>query len=254
MKTRLGILSLIMCVLLVRGSGAQDLNDPWDKLLQSHVSNGEVDYEAIRKSPDQLNAVLAMFARADPASMSTNDQLAFWINAYNVFTVKLIVDNMPLKSIRDIKSPWKQENWRVGNRILSLDQIEHEILRKDFKEPRIHFAIVCASIGCPDLQNRAFAGATLEEQLARATREFMASPKHIRTELQGGRFGRKKPVLHVSRIFKWFPDDFTDGGKRSIPDFVRLYAPQETLQFISDAGKRLRVEHLDYDWNLNSPR
>ena len=174
MKPRHAFLIMATLMLLATGAQAQDLHDRWDKLLQAHVSEGEVNYAAIRKNPAELNDYIETLGNTDPANMTQTDQLAFWINAYNAFTVKLIIDNMPLKSIRDIKSPWKQKNWHVGDRVLSLNQIEHEILRKNFKEPRIHFAIVCASIGCPDLQNRAFLGTTVKAQLTNATREFMA--------------------------------------------------------------------------------
>ena len=251
MKPRHAFLIMAALMLLAPGAQAQDLHGSWDKLLQAHVSEGEVNYAAIRKHPAELNDYIKTLGNTDPANMTQTDQLAFWINAYNAFTVKLIIDNMPLKSIRDIKSPWKQKNWHVGDRVLSLNQIEHEILRKDFKEPRIHFAIVCASIGCPDLQNRAFLGTTIKAQLTNATREFMASPKHIRTEYRTRSFGRKDPVLHISQIFKWFPGDFTDSGQLSIPEFIARYAPAKTAQFISEADKRLRLDHLHYDWNLN---
>jgi hypothetical protein len=228
------------------------LHAGWDALLKSHVSEGLVDYDAIRKAPADLDSYLATLAATDPATLSPDHQLAFWINAYNAFTVKLIVDNMPLKSIRDISSPWKQKRWRVGTVLYSLDTIEHQILRKVFHEPRIHFAIVCASTGCPDLQPWAYRGSAIKGQLDRVTRLFMASPKHIQTEVSKGLLGRKTRTLRMSKIFKWFGDDFTDGGKRSVVDFIRLYASDDTVSFLSEAKTAPAIKTLGYVWLLNA--
>lgn len=234
------------------GDDVGGLHDDWDALLRAHVSHGRVDYKAVKGESAKLDAYLARLAVARPAAMSRDDQLAFWINAYNAFTVKLIVDHLPLTSIREISSPWKQERWTVEGRAYSLDWIEHKILREGFHEPRIHFAIVCASIGCPDLQAWAYRGDSIEAQLDRVTRQFMASAKHIKTATEGGWLGRKTYTLRTSKIFKWFGDDFTDGGKRSVVDFIRLYAPEAVAEFIVEAGPALTVKTLGYDWHLNA--
>ncbi len=253
MMVAAGLLSFVGTAIGEEGeSGSGGFHDGWDALLKAHVSKGLVDYEAIKNAPAALDDYLEKLSEAAPAGMSRDHQLAFWINAYNAFTVKLIVDNMPLKSIRDIDAPWKQKRWRVGDTLYNLDAIEHEILRKVFREPRIHFAIVCASIGCPDLQPWAYCGESAGSQLDRATRLFMASPKHIQTEVSSGLLGRKRYILRVSKIFKWFGDDFTDGGKRSVVDLIRLYASDETVSFLSEANASPTIKTLGYDWLLNA--
>jgi hypothetical protein len=233
-------------------TGPAGLHAAWDAVLQTHVTeDGRVDYEALLSDPGTLDRYLGALGRADVAGMTRDGRLAFWINAYNAFTVKLILNHYPVKSIRDIRKPWDRKEWTAGGRRLSLNEIEHEILRKDFKEPRIHFAIVCASIGCPDLWNRAYTGNDVNAQLAMATGKFMRSPKHVRTAVERRLLGGPRRVLHVSRIFKWFAEDFADGGTRRVADYVALYADANTADFIRNAGAELKVRHLDYDWGLN---
>ncbi len=234
------------------GPGEDGLHDAWDALLRAHVKQGLVDYEAIKWAPEALDGYLAQLANAEVRRMSSDEKLAYWINAYNAFTVRLIVDNLPIKSIRDISSPWKQKRWLVGETLYSLDTIEHEILREEFREPRIHFAIVCASIGCPDLQRWAYRGRQIDAQLDRVTREFMNSPKHLSVTTDATLWGRESTVLQISKIFKWFGGDFTDGGKRSVYDFILLYTHAAAAESLKAAQGKVKIRYLDYDWLLNT--
>ena len=227
----------------------------WDTILQKRVDDaGQVDYRGLKQDEATLEAYLTWLARTDPSKLSREGQLAYWINAYNAFTVKLILDHYPLKSIKDIPRRWELRNWQAGGKRYSLNQIEHEILRKDFKEPRIHFAIVCASVGCPDLWNHAFSDMDLANQLDDGARRFFLSSKHIRFETRKGAFGKKVSTLHLSSILKWFDEDFTDGGKLPITRFVARYAERGLAKMIFRSGDSLKIKYLDYDWNLNEQR
>lgn len=230
------------------------LHDGWDSILGTHVSDdGLVNYKALLKNPGPLNAYLDVLAKTKASSLSREGKLAYWINAYNAFTVKLILDNYPTTSIRKISKPWKQKVWLAGGTKMSLDEIEHEILRKAFKEPRIHFAIVCASIGCPDLWNRAYTEKAIEKELASAARKFLRSRKHLRVAEETSFVGKRTTVLRVSSIFKWFKKDFVVNGKPDIAAFVASYVDSKTAAAIK-AAENPKVKFLSYDWNLNEQK
>ena len=181
----------------------------WTSLLQKHVSDsGQVDYEGFIADSVLLNQCLAHFSKYPPGKNWTEaEKLAYWINAYNIFTIKLIVDHYPLKSIKDIgdglpmiNSPWDIKFFKIGNIDFDLNTIEHEILRKQFNEPRIHFAINCASISCPKLRTEAFTAQKLEAQLEEQTTDFINNPDK-------NSINDKETKL--SKIFDWFQSDFT---------------------------------------------
>lgn len=206
----------------------------WNSLLQKHVSTqGNVSYKGFKESEKELDDYLGFLSENTPQNSWTKaDKLAYWINAYNAFTVKLIIDNYPVKSIKDIKKPWDKKFIPIGDKLLSLNHIEHEILRK-MKEPRIHFAIVCASVSCPKLQNTAFEPSKTEEQLNNATKEFLSDS--ARNELS-------QNSIKISKIFKWFSSDFKQNG--SLIDFLNIYSE---ITISQNAKKSFK----DYDWNLN---
>jgi hypothetical protein len=246
------LLTLIVFA-LVANSGVTARENPhrlWDDILQRHVVDGRVDYQRLKADQYKLDSYLAYLAKADVQTMSRQEKLAFWINAYNALTVKLILNHYPVKSIRDIKDPWDRRIWRVAEKFMSLNEIEHNELRSKLQEPRIHFAINCASISCPDLFNRAFSPANIETELESATQKFLRSSKHIKTESPKGLFGRRR-ILWVSQIFKWFKGDFTDEGRRGLTDFIMPYADEDTRVFIRQAGGKLKIRYLKYDWGLN---
>lgn len=236
MKTKAYILIVLLAVLAVSlPTKAQNLNDhAYNKLLQKHVNNhGEVNYQAIKTDPQLLLASLEGFTKTQAnKSWSQEERLAYWINAYNAFTIKLIIDHYPIKSIKDIKNPWDQEFIPIGKQLMSLNQIEHDILRK-MKEPRIHFAIVCASKSCPKLLNEAYTPSKLDLQLTLATEEFLSD--ETKNNLS-------EETIKLSKIFKWFSEDFTTNG--SLIDFLNLYAPIEISQ-------KAKKSYMDYNWDLN---
>lgn len=244
-------ISIILLTASLSSATTNNIHATWNSILQANVTNGRVDYQSIKKNQPQLSSYLNTLATTNPENFSRNDKLAYWINAYNAFTVKMIIDNYPVKSIKDIKNPWGQKSWLVGKKLYSLNHIEHKILRKQLNEPRIHFAIVCASIGCPDLQNRAFTGKEIDAQLDHATRNFMQSDKHVRISTKKSFNNKTKKTLHLSKIFSWFTADFTKEGKQTVADFVVKYAKPEIKAAITSAGKKIKIDYLKYDWNLN---
>jgi len=209
-------------------------HDKWQKLLQKNVSEkGNVNYLGFKKDKTELKEYINYLSENQPTEKwIKNDKLAYWINAYNALTVDLIIRNHPTKSIKNIKDPWDQRLWQFGDKWQNLNDIEHKILRK-MNEPRIHFAIVCASVSCPKLQNEAFTAANLEEQLTNATKKFLADTS--KNELS-------KDRIKLSKIFKWFKGDFEQNG--SLIDFLNQYSDVE----ISDKAKK---NFKDYNWDLN---
>lgn len=216
----------------------------WDRLLNKHVKDGIVDYDGFARDGKQLDRYLDGLSKANVQNLSSNERLAFWINAYNAFTVKLILNHYPVSSIRKISRPWKRKEWNAAGQVLSLDQIEHEILRKQFKEPRIHFAIVCASIGCPDLQSFAYVDSTLDDQLTLAARQFFHSPKHFEIQEDGSGI-----IIRISKIFSWFGDDF-GAAKDDRVRFMLPFLDTSTAQKIKKA-ENIKLKYKNYDWGLN---
>jgi hypothetical protein len=223
---------------------APGLHSTWDGLLKKHVKKGLVDYKGFHADRIRLNRYLRKLEKADLSSFSPQQKLAFWINAYNAFTIKLILNHYPVKSIRKISRPWKQRIWKATGKTVSLDEIEHKILRKEFKEPRIHFAIVCASIGCPDLQSFAYVPGKIEAQLNLAAQQFFGSRKHFYIEEEGNTV-----KIHISKIFKWFGEDFGK-SKKERAAFMQKYLGKTTAAKIKKAAS-LKFKYLSYDWNLN---
>jgi hypothetical protein len=209
------------------------MHNRWNTILQKYVSdNGNVDYQNI-KNEIEFDVYIDYLSNTQPDSTwSKNETLSYWINAYNAFTIDLILRNYPLKSIKDIKDPWDQRLWKLGDKWYNLNDIEHKILRK-MNEPRIHFAIVCASISCPKLENKAFTASNLEEQLTKATKAFLSDA--TKNELSEDR-------IILSKIFKWFKKDFEQHG--SLIDFLNQYSE---VSISSEAKKSFNA----YNWNLN---
>ena len=249
-------ISTFMTIALLMGvshlaMGFDHSHTKFDEVLKRHVSPlGElnvVDYGALKKSPAKLDSYLkdlSLVKKKEFDSWSEPQRLSYLINAYNAFTLKLIIDNYPLKSIKDLgglfSSPWKKKFFKLFGEKYYLDGIEHEMIRKDFKEPRIHFAVNCASKGCPNLLAEAFVATKLDKQLERATVAFLNDSRRNRLDT-------KERELQVSSIFKWYGDDF--GSKKDLKKFVlsRLKS-LETKEINLD---KIDIEYLDYDWSLN---
>ena len=190
----------------------RDSHQQWDDLLAKYVDDeGNVDYKAFKNDEAALDTYLQLLGgNAPEESAAREEKLVYYINLYNAATVKLILEHYPLESIKDIKSPWAKKWIKVGQHTLSLGAIEHKILRK-LNEPRIHFAINCASYSCPKLSNRAYTLERLEEQLEAATKEFVNDTRRNRIDTA---------YAEISEIFKWYKADFTEAGSLG-----KLYQP-----------------------------
>lgn len=221
----------------------------FDALLGEVVREdaGRVDYAALAKKRAQLDAYLTTIASADLTKLGEREQQALLINAYNGYTLSLILEHYPgIDSIRDLKKPWKTKRHEVGGHTLSLDDIEHGLLRPLYRDERVHFAVNCASIGCPTLRAEAYTGARLDEQLEAAARATLSSERHVRVE--GGK-------LLVTSILDWYGGDFTSahykGHADSLPAYVARYTRDEVRDFIDSKGGAPPVGFLAYDWDLN---
>jgi len=242
------ILSItLFALILIQYSNADNLHMPWDRLLHAYVKGGVVQYTALKNRPEDLvkfNGYLGALAKQDISRYSRDEQLAFWINAYNAFTVKLILNHYPLKSIKDIKKPWNQKIWKAGGETISLDIIEHKKLREDLKEPRIHFAIVCASIGCPHLDNKAFLSETVQKHLDERARSFFTHQNNFRLQNKNNMI-----TIRISKIFKWFGGDFGKSDDEKLM-FIRKFLAPKDAEDIKHA-KKVKLQYLPYDWSLN---
>lgn len=217
----------------------------YDRLLKKYVNEkGLVNYKGFKSDEKALNDYLATLSKNPPAaSWSKNEQMAFWINAYNAYTIRLILDHYPVKSIKDIGSkikipfvttPWAAKFFTIGGEKMSLDNIEHGILRKKFNDPRIHFTLVCASISCPRLRNEAYTADKLDAQMDDQGRDFLNNPSK-------NKIGKDEAQL--SNYFNWYKGDWTKNGQ-SVVKWVNKYSNTK----ISD---KTDIEYLDYNWNLN---
>lgn len=212
-------------------------------LLEDHVIDKRVNYQGLKQDEALLDRYLAVLSTADPETLTRNHAFAFYINAYNAFTLKLILTKYPeINSIKEIGSffsnPWSKKFIPLNGRTVTLDYIEHEVLRPRFNDPRVHFAINCAARSCPPLHNKPFEGEIIETQLDDLTRAFINDP--------GATFVREGK-LHISKIFSWFSEDFSDNPLR----FIRQYAGPDLLEKMDAAGPDLKISYLHYDWSLN---
>jgi hypothetical protein len=223
----------------------------WSALLSQYVADGRVDYARWAEAGrEPLRAYLQALASTNALPESRQAQLAFWINAYNAFTVELILRHYPLESIRDIENPWQDRVWQAGGTMWTLNEIEHEILLGRLNDPRIHFAIVRASVSGPELWNRAYTANGIEEQLDAAARRFLGSAKHVRYTATRPAWGEPKRILSLSKIFKWFGGDFGQDAA-AMASYVARYADPETAHFVREAGPDITIKYLGYDWGLN---
>ena len=268
----ISVLNSLLCAALLlvacdsAGAAFDRRHAEWDSLLKQHVSWTEsghasvVDYQGMLGDRARLQRYLEQLSALDPIEFQAwgmAEQQAFLINAYNAFTVELILSRYPkLKSIKDlggwISSPWKKEFFQLLGESRSLDDVEHGLLRgaEGFAEPRIHFAVNCASVGCPALRPEAYRGDTLDAQLADQTRRFLSDRQRNRASEEG---------LQVSKIFDWYEEDFADPALGFKPPlgFLTRHA-----QWLTDDPKlRQRIERAEleigytrYDWSLNDGR
>jgi hypothetical protein len=264
------VLNIILILLInTQASAGEFDHSVFDNLLTQNVNNGLVDYKYISNNINQLQNYLETIENADFnefKSWSKNEQMAFLINAYNAVTIYGIVQNYPIQyggivararfpksSIRQIKDFWNKVFVKIAGQDYSLNYIEHEMLRKGYQDPRIHFVIVCASLSCPDLSNRAYLPEKLDVQLDRATKNFINSSK-------GFVLDKQKNRLYLSAIFGWYKNDFMtdespgflkDYGKHKagILSFIMNYVDENTRNYIKNNNPE--IKYMDYDWSLN---
>ncbi len=214
---------------------SQDQNqDAWDRLLRKYVSpSGNVDYKSLKSEKQSLEDYLK-YLEENPveADWTKEQKMAFWINAYNAFTIKLILDHYPVSSIKKLHGgkPWDVKWIRLNGQVYSLNNIEHDILRPQFKDARIHFAINCAAKSCPPLLNQSLTAENLDRLLNQQTRNFINNPKFN---------SLKKNEVEISKLFEWYAEDFGN-----VIEYLKKY---------SDApiNKNAKVKYKDYNWELN---
>ncbi len=237
----------------------------WATVLSQFTIDGNIDYRRLAREPDALSRYLEQLEaikRDDFATWSRDARMALWINAYNAYTVRWILDHYPTEGILETVPIWRralgapfsnrfiplaelaaaQSGDAAAQPNISLSAIEHEILRKKFSEPRIHFAIVCASKSCPKLRDRPYTSAGLDLELDENARDFLRDPAKNRYDPGHNR-------LIVSKIFRWFDEDFEPGG--GALGFYRRYGPESTVSALAASSAPASVEYGDYDWSLN---
>lgn len=229
----------------------------WTEVLAAHVRGDAFDYAKLKKDRARLDQYIGVLESVKPdelAAWKKNEQYAFWINAYNAYTVRLVVDAYPIDSIKDLgsllKSVWDREVAPLGalapdlkSSKLTLNEIEHEILRPKFADARVHAAVNCASQGCPPLRAEAFRPADLDEQLDEQVSLWLHDEKR-------NRFDESKRRLQISKVFDWFKDDFVRDAK-SVPAWIARYVPEHEA-WLTDPKVKLDIDHLDYSWKLNA--
>ncbi len=239
-------------------------------VLRKYVDEkGIVDYRGLKADKNDLDNYLrsiAAITNADYSQMNEQQKIALWINAYNAYTLSIIIDHYPIKSrlfkgliypknsIRQIDGVWDKLTVKVMGKVMTLNHIEHEILRKKFSEPRIHMALVCAAMGCPPLRNEAYTGDSLEVQLNDQSRRFLSNPLKFKIDKNRGK-------VFLSSIFQWFGEDFvsysesTEGitGKtpeeQGVLNFIAAYLKDDEKIYLRN--KSYKIEYLDYNWRLN---
>lgn len=218
---------------------------PWTALLQKYVDQyGGVDYDGFEKDSIALNKYLDTLSNnaPDPNKTTKDERLAYWINAYNAYTIKYILIKRPLKSIKEaggsitmVNSPWDEKFFFIGGQEFDLNTIEHTIIRPRFKDPRIHVAVNCASISCPNLLNTAYTKADVQSQLDSQMRAFLNNTSK-------NKLSASPP--EISSIFTWFKSDFTMDG--TVIDFINKYSDQKI-------DENADIKFIKYNWNLNTP-
>lgn len=240
--TRSRIITGFSLFFLITFNYAQVSHTIWNVLLKNNVStSGSVDYKGFINQKDKLEEYLNLLSKNEPkGTWSKNEKMAYWINAYNAFTIQLIIDNYPLESIKDIagkiykvNTPWDVKFIEIGEKTYDLNNIEHSILRKKFNDPRIHFAINCASVSCPNLRNEAFTSDKLDKQLEEQATKFVND--RSKNTLSNSN-------IELSKIFSWFKGDFTKN--QTLIAFINQYSRNKI-----DANAK--ILYKSYDWKLN---
>ena len=209
-----------------------------DAFFKTYVQEGKVNYKAIQKNPDMLDDLLKVGKNIRVSKENANEFKAFWINVYNVWVIKSVIENYPLKSPLDVFGFFDKTIHEVGGLQITLNDIENKLLRENFpEEPRFHFVLVCAGLGCPPIINRAYLPGTLDVQLQEQTKLALNDPSFIR---------QKGDKVLVSQIFEWYKNDFEQNGQKLI-DFINHYRPEKF-------SKKTKLSCYPYDWNINETK
>ena len=250
-----GDIEVIMQHGIKAGNSSFD-HSKWDQIIKKYASpDGKTfDYAELKKDQTSFNEYLESLANADLSKLPSKELQALLINGYNAYTIKTVLDNVrdngkyEIKSIRDIPNVFIRVDHTIGGFALSLDNIEHNILRPMFKDPRFHFAVNCASVSCPPLPMYAFQGNSLEQELDMAARKALQDSAYVFI---------KGNELFVTKIFKWYGEDFVnDNYKRTtknLTEFIKNYTTEDKAKEINSLGEKLSLQYLDYNWNLNKP-
>lgn len=249
-RTAGSVVALLIAGAASLAAGFDHNHAAWTRVLERRVEAGRVDYAAIRADPAALTGyldTLAAVGEEEFNSWSQPRQIAFLVNLYNASTIRLITLHYPVDSIKKIgwflKGPFDQDIVRLFNAKTTLNHIEHERLRRDYSEPRIHFALVCAAVSCPSLRSEAYVGDRLDAQFDEQGRLFLADRTKNRLDTAEG-------TLYLSPIFKWFRDDFT-AESRSVALFVKPFLPPDDRARLEEDTP---IRFTDYDWSLNDSR
>ncbi len=287
MKNRMRKLSVFIFMLLIFGCTAIKPNIPseaptaipvtfshahYNRVLQQFVdSNGMVDYTSLHQDIRDLDEYYYLIATYSPDSHpnlfpSEDHKLAYWINAYNATAIKTVLTYYPITSVLDVKQPavfffltdksgfFFFQRLTYGGETTSLYYLENGVIRKRFQEPRIHFALNCAALGCPRLPQEAFSGEDLQRQLDEETRKFLSEERNFKID-------HEEKIIYLSSIFKWYEKDFVDWIKDQIPhrkvtllDYVALYLPAKKASELDNADGRYKIDFIPYDWGLNDQK
>ncbi len=229
----------------------------YSSVLHTYIKAEKVDYAQLKENRANLDSFinqLAGLSKNQLEKMSSNEQLAFWINAYNGITLRSIIDNYPIKSIQDIKGVWKKTKWHVADQELTLDFIEHKILRPTYKDARIHFGVNCASIGCPPLYNEPFTGQTVDSLLDIVASQFVQNQARHQIDFDNN-------TITTTEIFSWFWEDFVRNHneikfqrstdvENAILNFTYSYI-DDSLKVNFSKDKNWKISFAPYDWSLN---
>ena len=245
------VLGIFFVFSFCSNSEAFDFSD-WDALVKKYVTPktlegvrlNAVNYASLKKDP-VFSGLITRLESYSPASLESREStLSFWINVYNILAAKMITDHYPIESIKDVgsffKSVWKRAAGTVGGKERTLNDIEHEILRK-MNAPRIHVAIVCASVSCPDLRQEVYSAGKLNEQLDDQMEKF------LRSREKGMKLDERKNRVYLSAIFKWFAEDFESRG--GVLKYIGQYVTAEERKVLNNS--KIKISYLYYNWKIN---
>ena len=247
-------------------------NERFDRVLGQYVNErGLVDYSALQQHIEDLEGYYYLITIYSPDSHpelfpSENHKLAYWINAYNAGVIKTVLTYYPINSVTDVKKPgiffflsdksgfFFFQRLTFGGKSTSLYYLENQVIRKRFNDPRIHFALNCAALGCPRLPRRSFSGGALDQQLDNETRIFLAEERNFKID-------HSEKVIYLSSIFKWYEKDFTDwytvkypGQTSSLLSYIELYLVPQKAQELKAVRKSYDLRFIPYDWRLNDQK